>query len=75
MLQTVATIGFVALAAGALALIVGVVSEDWRTILRALAARRPLEIAPLPRRTRLATDRRARVVGVSSQSVPRHAAA
>jgi len=75
MLQSIATIAFVGIGACALALIVRVLADDWRTVMRALALRRPFAIAALPPRLRPAADRRARIVRVSSQSVPRHAAA
>jgi hypothetical protein len=75
MLQSIATIAFVGIGACALALIASVLADDWRTVRRALALRRPIAITALPPRLRRAADRRARVVRVSSQSAPRHAAA
>ena len=76
MLQTVATIMSAILALGALALIVGILADDWRSVVCALRNVRddqPLSRAVQPRVA--AQDRRARVVRVSSQSAPRRAAA
>lgn len=76
MVQMIATLISTILALGALALIVGIVADDWRSVVRALRNIRdyqPLPLAVQPRVT--IQDRRARVVRVSSQSAPRHAAA
>lgn len=76
MLQTVATILSTMLALGALALIVGILADDWRSVIRALRNIRNYQPLPLPVHARVAIhDRRARVVCVSSQSAPRRAVA
>jgi hypothetical protein len=76
MVQTIATLVSTILALGALALIVGIVADDWRSVVRALRNVREYQPLPLAVEPRVATqDRRARVVRVSSQSVPQRAAA
>ena len=70
MLQSVATLISLLIAAGALAMMVAVLADDWRLVVRALRPRARLTVAPLPVRTRVAADRRAHVVRVSSQSAP-----
>jgi hypothetical protein len=61
---------------GAVALIVGILAEEWATVIKALRRDRPFGISPLPLSARPANgDRRARVIRVRSQSSPRHAAA
>lgn len=76
MLQSVATVISSMLAIGALALIVGFLARDWRTIVRALRNDRRFPPLPLAVRARVTPhDRRARVISVRSQSAPRHAAA
>lgn len=74
MVQTIATVISTILMLGALALIVGIVADDWRSVVRAL--RNVRDYQPLAVQPRIAAqDRRARVVRVSSQSAPRRAAA
>lgn len=76
MLQTVATIMSAILALGALALIVGILADDWRSVVRALRNVRDDRPLPLAVRPHMPVqDRRARVVRVSSQSAPQRAAA
>ena len=76
MLHGVATLVSSIIALGALALIVSLVSRDWRTIMRALRNSRQFHPLPLPVQARVTLhDRRACVISVRSQSVPRHAAA
>lgn len=76
MVQTIATLVSTILALGALALIVGIVADDWRSVVRALRNIPDYQPLPLAGAPRVAMqDRRARVVRVSSQSVPRRAAA
>lgn len=76
MLQGVAIVVSSILAMGALALIVTVLDRDWRMVMRALRNNRQFHPLPLPVQARITLhDRRAHVVSVRSQSVPRHAAA
>jgi hypothetical protein len=76
MLQIVATLLSTMLALGALALIVAILADDWRSVVRALRNIRDYQPLPLAVQPRIAMqDRRARVVRVSSQSAPRRAAA
>jgi hypothetical protein len=74
MLQSVATLGSLLIAAAMLAVIAGILVDDWRTILQALRARRAFA-SPLPGLGRKSSDRRACVVRVSSQSAPQRAVA
>jgi hypothetical protein len=73
MLQSIATLVSLAIASGMLALIAGILMEDWRTVTRALGMRRPLPGLPRPART--IGDRPAQVIHVSWQLTPRRAAA
>jgi len=76
MLQAVAIVISSMLAIGALALIGGLLAHDRQAIVRAL--RNDGEVGPLPPSIQARVsrhDRRARVIGLSSQSAPRHAAA
>lgn len=76
MLQNFATVISTMLALGALALIAGMLADDWRSVVRALRNapdHQPLPPQALSRATEV--GRRARVVRVSSQSAPRRAAA
>jgi len=76
MVQTIATVISTILMLGALALIVGIVADDWRSVVRALRNVRDYQPLPLAVQPRIAAqDRRARVVRVSSQSASRRAAA
>jgi len=76
MLQGVATFVSSVVALGGLALIVSFLARDWRMIVRALRNDRQFHPLPLPVQARVTLhDRRARVISVRSQSVPRHAAA
>jgi hypothetical protein len=76
MLQTVATISSLILAIGALALIAAVLANDWQMVVRAFRNAPQFQPLPLAVQARVTiSDRRARVVGVSSQSVPQRAAA
>jgi len=76
MLQNVATIVSISLAMGALALIAYILSDDWRSVVRALRNIRDYQPIPLAVQPRVTIgDRRARVIRVSSQSIPRRAAA
>lgn len=73
MLQTVATLISTLIASGALALIVGVIADDWKVVRRVIGLRSMDTIRSAPARSR--PDRQARVVRVSAQSVPLRAAA
>ena len=76
MLQNVATIVSITLALGALALIAHILADDWRSVVRALRNTRDYQPLPLAVKPRLTIgDRRARVVGIRSQSAPRRAVA
>ncbi len=76
MLQIVATLISTLLALGALAVIAGVLADDWHDVARALGFGRMARTAPLPaQRPRSGGDRHARVVRVSPQSAPQRAAA
>ena len=76
MLQTVATISSLILAIGALALIATVLADDWQMVVRAFRNAPQFQPLPLAIQARVAiSDRRARVVQVSSQSAPQRAAA
>ena len=76
MMQSVAAIVSSMLAMGALALIVSLLAQDWRMVMRALRNRRQFHPLPLPVQARVTLhDRRARVISVRSQSVPQRAAA
>ncbi len=70
--QSVATLASLIIAGAMMAVIIGVIADDWVNVVRALALGReigPLDIAAAP------AGRRARVVRVSPQSVPLRAAA
>ena len=76
MMQRVAAIVSSMLAMGALALIVSLLAQDWRTVMRALRNSRQFHPLPLPVQARgTLHDRRACVISVRSQSVPQRAAA
>ena len=75
MLQYVATAASCMIVVGTLALIVGFLAEDWEKVKATLSVRRPGGPIPPPAPRRHAADRRPRVVRVSPQSAPRHAAA
>ncbi len=75
MLQIVATLISTLLALGALAVITGVLADDWRNVVRALGFGRTARIASLPALRPRFGDRRACVVRVSPQSAPQRAAA
>jgi len=76
MMQNVAAIVSTMLAMGALALVVSLLAQDWRTVMRALRNSRQFHPLPLPIQARVTLhDRRARVISVRSQSVPQRAAA
>jgi len=76
MMQSVAAIVSSMLAMGALALIVSLLAQDWRTVMRAIRNSRQFHSLPLPVQARVTlNDRRARVISVRSQSVPQRAAA
>lgn len=76
MLQGFATFGSSMIALGGLALIVSLLTRDWRTIVRAIRNDRQFFPLPLPIQARVTLhDRRARVISVRSQSSPRHAVA
>lgn len=76
MLQTVATISSLILAIGALALIAAVLANDWQMVVRAFRNAPQFQPLPLAVQARVTIgDRRARVVRVSSQSVPQRAVA
>ncbi len=74
MLQSVATLISLFIAAGMIAVIAGVLADDWVKIMHALGLHAPIESAS-PVRARPPGDRRARVVRVRSQSAPLRAAA
>jgi hypothetical protein len=74
MLQIVATLVSLIIACGALALIVGILADDWRSLVRALRNTGDLQLSPVqPRVT--AGGRRAHIVRVSGRPVPVRAAA
>ena len=76
MMQSVATIVSSMVAMGALALIVSLLAQDWRMVMRAIRNSRQFHPLPLPVQARVTLhDRRARVISVRSQSVPQRAAA
>lgn len=75
MVQSVATLASLLIAAGALALIAGVLADDWNAVLHALRGRTLFALKPIPLCSRGSSDRRAHVVRVSSQSAPQRAAA
>jgi hypothetical protein len=75
MLQSVATLVSLMIAAGALAVIVNVLADDWRLVVRALGFGRSFDAKPVFAAARPRGDRRARVVRVSPQSAPQRAAA
>ena len=76
MMQSVAAIVSSMLAMGALALIVSLLAQDWRTVMRAIRNSRQFHPLPLPVQARVTLhDRRARVISVRSQSSPQRAAA
>jgi hypothetical protein len=76
MLQTVATIRSLILAFGALALIAAVLADDWQLVVRAFRNAPQFQPLPLAVQARVTiSDRRPRVVKVSSQSAPQRAAA
>jgi hypothetical protein len=76
MLQTVATISSLILAIGALALMAALLADDWQMVVRAFRNAPQFQPLPLAVHARVTiSDRRARVVRVSSQSVPQRAAA
>ena len=76
MLQCVATIASVSIAVGVLALIAGMLADDWRTVVGALRLDRSIRMASLPERVRQVDgDRRVRIIRVSAQSSPWRAAA
>ena len=76
MLQTVATITSLTLAVGALALIIALLADDWQMVVRAIRNARQFQPLPLAVQARVTiSDRRARVLRVSSQSAPQRAAA
>lgn len=64
------------LAVGALGLIVSLLAQDWRMVMRAFRNNRQFHPLPLPMQARITLhDRRARVISVRSQSVPQRVAA
>ena len=74
MLQIVATLVSLMIACGALALIVGILADDWRSVVRALRYAGDLQLPPAqPRVT--AGDRRSHIVRVSGRPAPVRAAA
>lgn len=76
MMQIVAAMISTMLAMGALALIVSLLAQDWRMVMRALRNSRHFHPLPLPVQARVTLhDRRAHVISVRSQSVPQRAAA
>jgi hypothetical protein len=76
MMQIVATVVSSVLAIGALALIVSLLAQDWRMVMRAIRNNRQFLPLPLPVQARVTLhDRRAHVISVRSQSVPQRAAA
>ena len=76
MMQNVATAICSMIACGMLALIVSLISRDWRMVMRAIRNDRQFHPLPLPVQARVTLhDRRARVISVRSQSVPQRAAA
>ena len=76
MLQNVATIISTIMAVSALLLIAGMLADDWRSVVRALRNVRQYQPLPLPVQPRVTvSERRARIVRVSSQSSPQRAAA
>ena len=76
MLHTVATMGSLILAVGALALIANILVEDWQMVVRAFRNAPQFQPLPIVIQARVTiSDRRARVIGISSQSIPRRAVA
>lgn len=69
MLQSVATLISVLIAAGMVAVIAAVLADDWLAVMRALGVQASLPNMALPTVRTPTGDRRARVVRVSSQSV------
>ena len=76
MLHSVATMGSLILAIGALALIANILAEDWQMVVRAFRNAPQFQPLPIAIQARVTiSDRRARVIGISSQSIPQRAAA
>ena len=73
MLQIVATLVSLMIACGALALIVGILADDWRSVVRALRNAGDLQMPPV--QPRVTAGRRAHIVRVSGRLVPVRAAA
>jgi hypothetical protein len=68
--------GSLILAGGALALIANILVEDWRMVMRAFRNAPQFQPLPIAIQARVTiSDRRARVIGISSQSIPQRAAA
>jgi hypothetical protein len=68
--------GSLILAGGALALIANILVEDWRMVVRAFRNAPQFQPLPIAIQARVTiSDRRARVIGISSQSIPQRAAA
>ncbi len=76
MLQSVATLLSLLIATGTVALIAATLTDEWRTILRAVRNGGELGLLPLPAQGRATAHvQRARIVRVRSQSAPQRAAA
>jgi len=76
MLQIVATLVSLVIASSALALIVSILADDWRSVARALRHARQFQRGPLAVQPRVTIGRlRPRIVSVSSWPAPERAAA
>jgi hypothetical protein len=76
MLQIVATLVSLVIASSALALIVGILADDWRSVARAPRHARQFQPSPLAVQPRVTIeDRRPRIVWLSSRPAPERAAA